>query len=110
MKWQGLLPTGSDFGLRFNIVGILPTTFLAVFVIALSWSGAPSQAPSWDRLLASARDLRAGEAVLLLAVVLLIALLAQPLQRPLIRFLEGYWVQHPRVPAWLGIAACRGQL
>lgn len=109
MKWQSLLPTGSDLGIRFNLVGILPTTFLALFVIALSWSGAPSKAPSWSRLVASARDLKAGEAVLLIAVVLLVALLGQPLQRLLIRLLEGYWVQHPQVPAWLGIAACRGQ-
>jgi hypothetical protein len=109
MKWQGLLPNGSDLGFRFNLVGILPTTFLAVFVIALAWSGAPGKAPSWDRLLASAHDLTAGEAVLLFAVVLLVALLGQPIQRPLIRFLEGYWAQHPRVPAWLGVAACRGQ-
>ena len=109
MKWQNLLPTGSDFGLRFNLVGILPTTFLAIFVIALWWSGAPGKAPSWNRLLASARDLTAGEAALLIAVILLVALLAQPLQRPLIRLLEGYWVLRPGVPAWLGIAACRGQ-
>jgi hypothetical protein len=109
MKWQNILPTGSDLGLRFNLAGILPTTFLAVFVIALSWSGAPSKPPSWTRLLASARDLKPGEAVLLFIVILLVGLLGQPLQRPLVRLLEGYWVQHPRVPAWLGIAACRGQ-
>jgi hypothetical protein len=109
MKWQSILPTSSDLGLRFNLAGTLPTTFLAVFVIALCWSGAPSEPPSWTRLLASARDLKPGEAVLLVIVILLVALLGQPLQRPLVRFVEGYWVQHPRVPAWLGIAACRGQ-
>ena len=90
MKWQSILPTSSDLGLRFNLAGTLPTTFLAVFVIALCWSGAPSEPPSWTRLLASARDLKPGEAVLLVIIILLVALLGQPLQRPLVRFVQGY--------------------
>jgi hypothetical protein len=109
MNWQNVLRTGGDFGPRFNLVGIVPTTFLAVFVIALSWSGAPGKAPSWSRLLAAARELKAGEAVILFAVILFAALLGQPLQRPLVRLLEGYWAERPRIPAWLAIMARRGQ-
>jgi hypothetical protein len=110
MSWQRVVTTSAaDLGPRFTLVGILPATFLAVFVIALSWSGPPARAPSWSRLLASARDLTAAEAALLVVGVLLTAILLQPMQRPLVRLLEGYWVHHARTPVWLGVLARQGE-
>lgn len=109
MSWQGALSAGSGLGRRFSLVNILPTSLLAVFVIALARSGAPERSPSPDRLISAARDLTAVQASLLAAAILLLALLTQPLQRPLVRVLEGYWAESPRCPAWLSMAARRHQ-
>lgn len=109
MNWQSVLRSGSDLGRRFNIVGVIPTTFLVVFVVALSWSGSPEHSPSWSRFASTARELTTGQAVLAVAGVLLAALLAQPFQRPLVRLLEGYWAESPKCPAWLSLMARQGQ-
>jgi hypothetical protein len=109
MNWQSVLRSSDEIGSRFSLVGVIPTAFLAVFVVALAWSGAPGHAPSPSRLLSAAKDLNAGQAVLLVTVVLLAALLLQPLQRPLVRMLEGYWAESPHCPAWLGMTARHGQ-
>src|SRR3954469_15825509 len=69
---------------------------LALFVLALAWSGAPGDAPDLDRILDEARDLDAWSAALLFLGLLVAALIAQPLQLALVRGLEGYW---PGTPA-----------
>ncbi len=109
MNWQSVLRGSDEIGSRFSMVGVIPTAFLAVYTIALALSGPPEHAPSPSRLLSSAKELTAGQAVLLVTVVLLAALLLQPLQRPLVRMLEGYWAEGPHCPAWLGMMARHGQ-
>jgi len=109
MNWQSVLSAGRDMGRRFSLMSVLPAAFLAVFVIVLARSGAPQRSPSPARLISAARDLTAVEAALLTAAILLLALLTQPLQRPLVRALEGYWAESPRCPAWVSIAARRRQ-
>ncbi|MFC4907091.1 hypothetical protein [Actinomadura gamaensis] len=105
MTWQALFRAGGSFGARFNLVSAVPTAFLAGFVIALAWSGAPGTEPSWQHLLRTARNLTLGEAVLLVLLVLFASLFGQPLQRPLVRLLEGYWAERPGLPVVLWRAA-----
>jgi hypothetical protein len=48
-----------------------------------------------------ATGLDVGEVVLLLFGVTVLALVSQPLQRSLVRGLEGYWLEQPFCPLWL---------
>jgi hypothetical protein len=81
---------------RFLIVGYLPTVAAAIFVLALVWSGAPLWLRHGDHLSFTAawkvaKDLGAGEIVLLTVVVTLIAVVLVPLQLAMMRVLEGGW-------------------
>ena len=60
-------------------------------MLALVWSGAPGDAPELDRILDEARDLDAWSGGLLFMGLLIFALVFQPLQIGLVRWLEGYW-------------------
>jgi hypothetical protein len=86
-----LIGVGRDIGARFALVGLLPTAVLALFVLALLWSGAPGDAPDLDRILEQARELDAWSGGLLFLALLVAAIVAQPLQLALVRWLEGYW-------------------
>jgi hypothetical protein len=86
-----LIGLGRDIGARFAVVGLVPSAALALFVLALVWSGAPGNAPELDRILDEARDLDAWSGGLLFAGLLVFALVFQPLQLGLVRWLEGYW-------------------
>lgn len=86
-----LLGMSRELGARFSLVSILPTAVLALFVVALIWSGAPGDAPDLDRLAAEVGDLSGSETTLLLLGVLAVAVFVQPFQVPLVRLLEGYW-------------------
>jgi hypothetical protein len=92
MKFDSLIADGfKAFGLRFSLVGLLPGGVLCLFVLALTWSGAPERSPDLGLVIQRATQLRTAEAVVLGVGVLLVALLLQPLQLSLVRFLEGYW-------------------
>jgi hypothetical protein len=80
-----------ELGLRFNLVSLLPTTALALFILALFNSGVPELAPSVDRLLTNIEELSAKQIAAVGVMVLLIALILHPLQLSLVRLLEGYW-------------------
>ena len=80
-----------DVGIRFAIVGVLPLVVLALFILALLWSGAPGAAPDPDRILEHARDLDGWEGGLLVLGLVVIAFIAQPFQLTAVRILEGYW-------------------
>jgi hypothetical protein len=90
-----LIGFSRDLGVRFTLVGVLPMALLALFVLALVWSGAPADAPDVDRILDEARDLDAWSGALLFLALVVAALLAQPLQLALVRGLEGYWAGTP---------------
>src|SRR4051812_34759868 len=79
------------FGTRFSLVGLLPSGLLCLFVLALIWSGAPERAPEFERVAQLVADLRPMETAGLAASILLLALVLQPLQLPMVRILEGYW-------------------
>jgi hypothetical protein len=89
-----LIGIGRDIGARFALVGLLPGVVLALFVLALLWSGAPGDAPDLDRILDEARELDAWAGGFLFLGLLVAAIVVQPLQLGLVRWLEGYW---PRV-------------
>lgn len=91
MSIVDLIGLGRDIGARFAVVGLLPSAVLALFVLALVWSGAPGDAPELERVLDEARDLDAWAGGLLFMGLLIFALVFQPLQIGLVRWLEGYW-------------------
>jgi hypothetical protein len=91
MSVADLIGFGRDVGTRFALVGLLPGALLALFVLALVWSGAPGDAPAVDRVLDHARDLDAWAGGLLFGALVVAALVLQPLQLGLVRALEGYW-------------------
>jgi hypothetical protein len=86
-----LIGLGRDIGARFALVGLLPALVLALFVLALLWSGAPGDPPDLDRILDEARELDAWAGALLFLALLVAAIVMQPLQLGLVRWLEGYW-------------------
>jgi hypothetical protein len=88
---DSLIAAAGDLGTRFRFVSLLPTALLALYALALYWSGAPGQAPDVARVITHAQK-AAGWAGFLLALgIVVVALIAEPLQVSLIRVLEGYW-------------------
>jgi hypothetical protein len=79
-----------ELGARFAVIGVLPLAALALFVLALLWSGAPDTAPDLDEILEHARDMDGWEAALLVLALVLLAFIAQPFQLAAVRLLEGY--------------------
>ena len=86
-----LFSIGRDAGLRFTLVGLLPTGVFAALVLAIAWSGAPADAPDLGAISDKAGGLSATEGGLILLAILAVAVLLQPLQVGLVRLLEGYW-------------------
>ncbi len=90
-------PQDAGFGTRFYLVSYLPTYAAAVFVLLLVWAGAPDwlgqpgHGISFDRAWSTAGHLGIGQIVMLALVILLIAVVVQPFQMEIVRFLEGYW-------------------
>ena len=91
MSLTDLIGGVRDLGIRFAIVGVFPLATLTLFVIALVWSGAPSDAPEPGQIADHARALDGWSAALLVLGVLLASFVAQPFQLALVRLLEGYW-------------------
>jgi hypothetical protein len=87
----------SDLGVRFRFVSLLPVGVLALYVLALAWSGAPGHSPSASRVVQHAKSVAGWEVFLLGVAVVAVTLIAEPLQVTLVRLLEGYWGQ-----SWAG--------
>jgi hypothetical protein len=88
-------PAQDALGGRFFLLGSLPTSAAAAFLLVLIWAGAPGKlrfASAWK----TAAALGTGEVVLLILAITLVGVASQPLQLGLVRLLEGYW------PAWAG--------
>jgi hypothetical protein len=81
----------SNLGIRFSLVGFLPTALLALFLSGALLSGAPADGPDPGRLEAHLRQASPAQAALFTAAVLALALVLHPLQLSLVRLLEGYW-------------------
>jgi hypothetical protein len=80
-----------DFPLRFKVVNAVPVAVVTLLVGTIILAGAPGHAPRWDSLLTHARGFGWTGAAAALAVTVVIALLAEPLELATIRLLEGYW-------------------
>lgn len=86
---------------RLLLVGYLPTAAAAVFLLLLAWAGAPEGTLRFGRAWETVAGLGPGELVLMAFGILVLALLAAPLQLSLVRLLEGAW------PRWLGAGPAR---
>lgn len=93
MNTDAIVAATSDLGVRFRFVSLVPVAVLTLYVLALAWSGAPASSPSVGRAVMHARHVAGWEAVLLAVAVVVVALIAEPLQVTLVRLLEGYWGQ-----------------
>ncbi|HYO90361.1 MAG TPA: hypothetical protein VEQ40_01950 [Pyrinomonadaceae bacterium] len=92
MNLTNLVESGTkELGMRFNLIGLLPSTFLFLFVTALYWSGAPATAPNLPQVYERVKDLEAKESIIIVIVLLVFSLLVHPLQLSLVKILEGYW-------------------
>ncbi|KOT90133.1 hypothetical protein ADK70_17820 [Streptomyces rimosus subsp. pseudoverticillatus] len=77
---------------RFLIVGLVPMAFLTTFVVGLFLLGDP---PAWPNLTSVVGALSGMQMVVLILGITVAALVAHPLQLPLVRLLEGYWAWYP---------------
>lgn len=78
-------------GERFNLVGVLPTLLLFLFILALFAGGAPSNPPDICALVKQADQLQLNDAVFLIIGVVAFSLILMPLQMRFLKILEGYW-------------------
>ena len=101
MAIQQLVGGQQNLGVRFHLVNVVPSTLATLIVVGIVWSGAPSHPPRLSRVLEVATGLDVGEALLLAFGITVLALGSQPLQRSLVRTLEGYWLEQPFCPLWL---------
>jgi hypothetical protein len=87
-------PSTQELGPRFNLVSLLPSSAVVLFVLLLVQSGAASGRPNLSRLAPSAMveqgQFLSNLAYLSIAVIA-IAFILYPFQIALIRFFEGYW-------------------
>jgi hypothetical protein len=88
---DSLISAAGDLGTRFRFVSLLPMALLALYALALYWSGAPGQPPDVARVITHARQAAGWAGFLLALAILTAALITEPLQVSLIRVLEGYW-------------------
>jgi hypothetical protein len=78
-------------GHRFSLVSFLPTVTLIGLTAALLASGAPARSPDVRLVVDRATGLTVAGAAALLGSALVLAVLTTPMQRGLVRLLEGYW-------------------
>jgi hypothetical protein len=83
--------SAAQLGLRFALVGVLPTTLLVLLILCLLWAGAPAEAPKLATAVDKVRQLDVAAGVILITAILGLAVILQPFQLVLVRLLEGYW-------------------
>jgi hypothetical protein len=87
-------PSTKELGPRFNLVSLLPSSALVLFVLLLLRSGAATGRPHLDRLtpgelLGQGRTL--GDIGYLAVGIIVVSLILYPFQVSLTRAFEGYW-------------------
>ncbi|MFC4052448.1 hypothetical protein ACFOY4_22410 [Actinomadura syzygii] len=96
-------PPSESLSSRFALVGYLPTFAAAWYLLTLVWAGAPVGPLDFGRVWRTASKLGLGQLTLIILTILLIAVLAAPLQMAMVRTLEGRW------PRLLGSGFARGR-
>jgi hypothetical protein len=87
-------PSTQELGQRFNLVALLPSSALVLFVVLLVQSGAATGRPNLDRLAPSelvGEGKLLGNLVYLSIAIIAVGLILYPFQLSLTRLLEGYW-------------------
>jgi hypothetical protein len=87
MSMEQVVGGAKELGIRFNLVGLVPTTALVVFILSLVRSGAVGGSPDLSNIPTDLSVTQIGQLVFL---VLLVSLILQPFQLALVRLLEGY--------------------
>jgi hypothetical protein len=82
-----LLPGGE----RFRLVGIVPSTLAFTLVVLALAGGAPGKRFDPKTAAAAVQGLATSQLALMFLLVLVFAIVLQPMQLPLVRLLEGYW-------------------
>ena len=82
-----------ELGLRFNLLGIVPSVilFLFLFILISLWTETPTSAPDVSIAIKKIETISAQQAIFIFIAILLLALIFQPLQLSLVRLFEGYW-------------------
>ncbi|MBW6433558.1 hypothetical protein KZ829_07345 [Actinoplanes hulinensis] len=84
------MPAGLQ-GSRFFRVYYFPTYAVLLFLLILVWAGAPGERISFKAAWETAANLEIAEALLIIVVVVLLALVLHPFQSALVGVLEGGW-------------------
>lgn len=87
-------PSIQELGTRFNLVSLLPSSAVVLFVLLLVQSGAATGRPDLSRLAPSVvlgQGQVLGNLAYLSVAVIAIALILYPFQFSLVRVFEGYW-------------------
>lgn len=85
------LGTSAGIGRYFGVVSAVPTTLLTGYITLLLASGAWTHRPDFSGAMKALTHVSLSEAIFLLAVTLLIALVLHTVQFGIIQFFEGYW-------------------
>lgn len=85
------LGVGNRVGRYFNLVGVLPSTFLVLFGYSLVASSAATGRPDWARAFHELTNLSFGGVGILVLLTLAVAIALHPLQFAITQFFEGYW-------------------
>ncbi len=92
MTLSGLVEkSASTLGTRFGLVSLVPTLLLVLIVFALVAAGAPAAAPKLQVAMNALAQYDTAQGLFLIVVILTLALVFQPFQILIVRFLEGYW-------------------
>ena len=92
MDLGGLLEKSvTGLGIRFGLVGLLPSALLVTFCAFLVLGGAPGKPPQLELVFGDIAHSSAADVLLLAAAAFTIAIILQPFQTFFIRLLEGYW-------------------
>jgi len=92
---KGIPGLASATSSRFSLVSYLPTYAAVGYLVVLLAGGAPAQHFEFGRVHDRAAALGGVELAAITLGVVLLAVMLQPLQLPLVQLLEGYW------PRWL---------
>jgi hypothetical protein len=87
----GTVFTGLDT--KFNLLGVLPSTVLVVFLfmLAFMFTVNPPTRPDVMILISNLKDLDVTSGIVLAAFIVVLSLIVQPFQTLFVRMLEGYW-------------------